>query len=177
MLVSIDPGSTAAGVAVWKKNTLRTAFLARGKTWEATALDIIDTLNEKLLWPTSVVIEVPQVYMPKYTKGDPNRSLTPLFLQAGALLGAFGLRVKHQTVLPKEWKKQTPKPIMTARVKERLSEQELGRVVLPRAKSLHHNIWDGIGIGLFATGRLGRRVNGKRESRDASAATARAASA
>jgi len=162
MLVSIDPGTEAAGVAAWSSGTLRSAFLARGKTWEGTAQNIVDRLTEELLWPTQVVIEIPQTYVQSRSVGDPNVVLTPLVLQAGALLGSFGLRLSHRLVFPRDWKGQTPKPILIGRVKERLSESEHTRVEMPRrAKSLEHNVWDAIGIGLFHLG----RTKGKRAHR------------
>jgi hypothetical protein len=50
---------------------------------------------------------------------------------------------------PSAWKGSVPKDVMIERIKRRLSPEEHARVDLPRAKSLHHNIWDAVGIGLY----------------------------
>lgn len=165
MLVSIDPGTKAAGIAVWitkKNNLLRLAFLARGKTWQETTENAIERLSDEMLWPDSVVIELPEIYMPKFSKGNPNTSLTPLILQAGAFIASFGIGTKHTTIYPKSWKGQTPKPIMVKRIQERLTEEERKHVELPRAQSLGHNVWDAVGIGLHHLGRKTRRKNTRR---------------
>lgn len=155
--MSIDPGSKAAGIAVWRKKQLRLAFLARGETWQSTVENALERLSDEMLWPDSVIIEMPEVYMPRHSKGDPNRSLTPLFLQTGAFIASFGMRTKHATVLPKSWKGQTPKAIMIKRNQERLTSEERNHVELPKARSLQHNVWDAVGIGLHHLGRRRRR--------------------
>jgi hypothetical protein len=45
---------------------------------------------------------------------------------------------------------------MVERIKARVGErpEERERVQLPRAKDKHHNVWDAVGVGLHAVGRL-----------------------
>lgn len=100
--------------------------------------------------PTSAVLEIPQVYVRNRSKGDPN----DLIMLAG-LVGAFAYRFAEGHVLykPAEWKGQVKKEITEMRARKRLSPEELARVQLPSAKSLAHNVWDGVALGLFHFGR------------------------
>jgi hypothetical protein len=104
------------------------------------------------------VIECPQVYVHSRAKGDPN-DLIRLALMAGVIVGAIGQKnvVEYR---PAEWKGQVPKDVMTERIKRSLNKGEQSRVVLPRAMSLAHNVWDAVGIGLHHL-RAARRRDGK----------------
>lgn len=62
-------------------------------------------------------------------------------------------------ILTKDWKGQLPKRVSNIRSRAALTPQELARVTLP-AKSLEHNVWDAIGIGLYYARRLGLRARG-----------------
>lgn len=101
----------------------------------------------------TLVIERPQVYKAQFLKGDPN-DLVDLALMGGALSGILHGKCRATLFyLPCEWKGQVVKAAMNARIKKRLSEDEQRRIDWP-AKSLQHNVWDAIGIGLKAVGRL-----------------------
>lgn len=176
MIITVDTGAKLAGVACWEDGELACAFLARGKDWEDTALNTYLMLLER--FPRSIleelavdkdrfldrrargascvelILERPQIYQQRFLKGDPN-DLVLLAYMGGALAGY--LNTGPILYYPKEWKRQVPKKIMVERVKSKLSKEEHARVELPRAKSLHHNIWDGVGIGLYRLGRIGRR--------------------
>lgn len=148
-MVSVDPGVKAAGVAVFEDKELTAAWLERGKGWLETAQGIYASIETR--YPTEVVlrtewiVEIPQVYTQDKLKGDPN-DLIQLALVAGGLGTLVG---GIKTYLPRQWKGQTPKKTSNARTQEKLSREEMSRVELPRAKSLHHNVWDAIGIGLY----------------------------
>lgn len=150
MILFFDPGAKAAGCAVFGEDRkLAAAYLARGKDWHETALAASSGLPDRVC---EVVIERPQIYQGRKQKGDPNDLIT-LAEQAGYVAALATLK-RPREYKPAEWKKQLPKEIVEERVKKRLSAREKTRVQWPRAKSLHHNIWDAIGLGLVHYGRL-----------------------
>ena len=155
MLVSVDTGSKAAGVACFKNNQLHLAFLARGETWQETTQAITTTLADRMSTPTTLVLEKMQIYAPSKQKGR-QKDLLTLTLMAGALIASIGFDVEHELVTPAAWKGQLPKEVLTERVKKCLSEKEHARVELSKALSLNHNLWDGVGIGLWHLGRKGQ---------------------
>jgi len=171
MLVSIDPGLHATGVAIWgwpaAGPVLLHAFLVKhgdepeGQNWVGMASAI---WAEVELWiggtrPVStVVIEKPQVYVASRSKGDPNDLITIAAVVGAVVMRAWWGHPLHRPALvvykPAEWKGQVPKPkpgetyIIEERVRAKLSEEERARVALPTAKSLHHNVFDAVGLGL-----------------------------
>jgi hypothetical protein len=99
--------------------------------------------------------EFPQVY--RHRNGpDPND-----LLGLAAVLG--GIRPLHtpgQVLLqfsPHDWKGSIDGDVMIERVRGCLSAEEHGHVILPSARSLQHNVFDGIGVGLHALSRLKRK--------------------
>jgi len=96
-----------------------------------------------------VVIELPQVYP---TSPVPPNDLVTLAFLAGRYAGAAA-GAEVFTVFPHTWKGNLSKAVCAARVKERLSREE--RVVVEKClvqvpEKQRHNVWDAIGIGLFA---------------------------
>jgi hypothetical protein len=153
-ILAIDPGVNNLGVSVFDSRGLLFAFLL--------PVDSIASAGKKLLQPeylldnvTKAVIEKPQVYKVN-AKGGDNNDLVDVARVVGSLeklcFDAYG--IQPDTPWPATWKKQVPKLIMIERIKERLNEYERTRVRLPRQRELAHNVWDAIGIGLWATGRL-----------------------
>jgi hypothetical protein len=166
----MDPGKKLAGIAVFIEGTLDYAFLAKGEGPPDVALDVADKLCPRYTYPETAVFvsEYPQIYQAmrvvsgarkRVSFGDPN-DLLPLAQCVGAVQIALIFRrlvwsTKHcKTYLPREWKGQVPKDIMIKRIQERLAPDERTRVEHPRAKSLSHNVWDAVGIGLRTLGRL-----------------------
>ena len=148
MLLSVDPGVKEAGVAVFESSELTTAWLARGKNWIETADRVHDDFPGPVNLVQTVVIERPQIYVQSRQKGDANDLIT-LALFCGRVTGLFsGWTDQVVEYRPHEWKKQVPKNIMMDRIIRRLSDEEFDRIQLPKAKSLYHNIFDAIGIGL-----------------------------
>lgn len=105
-----------------------------------------------------LVCEYPRTYGGRAGKGDAN-DLISVALVAGAILGRLGC--PSQLVLPREWKGGIPKPQTKAeylrdgypveeRVKLKLTTTELIRVELTRDWWKNMDIWDALGIGLWA---------------------------
>lgn len=148
-MLAIDPGLRGLGVAVFVDQELAdaryvpsfehgargpAAWVAMAKAFETNPWDV-------------VVIEVPQIYQGAKQKGDPDD-----LLQVTGVVGAICGRVRADRLVgvrPREWKGQLPKEVCRARIEGKLSEVELRRVVPSRHKSLAHNVWDAVGIGLF----------------------------
>lgn len=111
--------------------------------------DVGAVLHERII---TVVIERPQVYVAAKLKGDPND-----LISIAGVVGAIGTLYwqdgsKIVTYLPREWKGTVPKAVTELRVDKRLSDDEKKRVEWP-AKSLSHNVYDAIALGLFYAGR------------------------
>ncbi len=161
--VSIDPGVRDAGVALWDDDhELRAAKLIRCRHggWPALAAMVADWVEHSYLDIQHIVIEQPQVYVQSRQKGNPNY-LIALAMAAGAI--AMAVLDRHPdasivTVLPAVWKGNTPKDIHNERTKKLISPVEHEQISLPSAKSLQHNVWDAVGIGLH----LLQRKRGKR---------------
>lgn len=154
-LIAIDPGLRCSGVAFFVNGKLERAFLARGSKAAGTQawLDMAKAIKQECIEYAEIdkfdelVLEFPQVYRSKYQKGDPND-----LLQLAAVVGviaATGFYTKINYFLPREWKGQVTKEITEARVKKKLSKEELGRIELTKNKKLNTNIWDAIGIGIY----------------------------
>jgi Holliday junction resolvasome RuvABC endonuclease subunit len=151
VILCLDPGTKAAGISIFEEDgRLHTAWLAEGEVWHETADSVLETMHELKINASSirtVVIERMQVYqdMP-----IPPAVLITLSLMAGRVTGRFaqwaGKPVEYE---PKTWKKQVPKHIKLKRIQNSLLESEKTRVKIPSKKSLAHNVWDAVGIGLF----------------------------
>lgn len=140
-MISIDPGVKGCGVAVWRHGTLIGAAYETDSDPRMLAHKV--PTNDDT--DGDLVIEMPQVYARSKSKGDPN-DLIKLAVMVGRILQSNqGLQWVY---LPRQWKGQVPKDILTERTKRALTNLELDRVYLPKAPSLHHNVWDAIGIGL-----------------------------
>lgn len=155
-VISIDPGVNDVGVACWKDAGLASAALVRkGKAdWLSLAHRTAAWVQVVYKSVDVVVIEKPQVYRQHLLKGDPN-DLISLAIVVGAIANAFKLAwpdVQVVIIHPREWKGQLPKKVSTERSRGILSDDELDCVQLP-AKSLQHNVWDAVGIGLHYVGR------------------------
>jgi hypothetical protein len=156
MLISIDPGVKMAGVAAWSNQTLKGAWLVRGRGWRDTAFEVYKHLQCNFLDPVlaelEIAIERPQIYVQARLKGNPN-DLVTLALMAGATCAILGRQTQVTEYLPREWKGQVPKETMTERIQSKLSVAEAKTIDLP-AKSYQHNVWDAAGIGLHHLRRL-----------------------
>jgi len=153
--VAIDPGVRGCGVAVFHDGEFVHAqytgcfggqvhpLLEPGARLLSEVSGIFD------LGVSELVIEKPKVYDTRHQKGD-QRDLVNLAIVVGGIMEAASPFVGSILLVePWQWKGQTPKEISNERTKAALTKAELEGVSLPKAKSLHHNVWDAIGIGLY----------------------------
>ncbi|WP_223782919.1 hypothetical protein [Myxococcus sp. AS-1-15] len=168
-LVSIDPGLRHCGVAVFdvlmgERATLLAAGLPKNPTrqdgelslasWASMALAVREWLRPRMSdAPLQLVIELPRVYSAADQKGDQN-DLIQLAGVVGMLGGLLPNVASRRSVYPRDWKGTVDADAFIERIKQRLDATEHLRVEMPTASSLHHNVWDAIGIGLHALGRL-----------------------
>jgi hypothetical protein len=159
VLISIDPGINGCGVAYFIDKHLVMAQYVKNPAAKhsdpgfrafsmARAVLSGDTYTEG----DELVLEYPQIYRGPRAN-NPNNLLT-LALVDGALMGLF--RQEAILYLPHAWKGSVDPDECVKRVQARLSAVETACVVLP-AKSLAHNLWDAVGIGLFHLGRFNPR--------------------
>ena len=155
--LSIDPGVTCCGWALWKGQQLFQCGLSRtkAKTIEERVRDLRSLIG---FWPIPIdkcVIEKPEIYQQRFWKGDP-RDLVDLAMVVGGIITANSSHVNVKTVFPKQWKSQVPKKIMDVRILKILSETERRVVAAPivfgepqtAPPSLLHKMMDSIGVGL-----------------------------
>jgi hypothetical protein len=160
-LVSIDPGLPACGVAVYDEaGALMRAALVRNvaeseadlpRRWQKMALSVTEWIGKRPL-ATELVVEMPQIYKTAQQEGDQNDLVALAGVTSALCTLVFASTAR--IVYPRQWKGTLEKAAMVERIKGRLSPEEHSRVHLPTAASLQHNVWDGIGIGLHAFGRL-----------------------
>lgn len=150
--VSIDPGVKGCGLAIWfEKNLVHAEYTGALGGQAHPLFESIPGLVKALegVEIDTIVIEKPKVYNAAQQMGD-QRDLINLAITVGA--AGYALADKAEVVLivePWEWKMQTPKAISNKRTKAALMPEEHAMVQLPSAASLHHNVWDAIGIGLW----------------------------
>jgi hypothetical protein len=139
-LIAIDPGTKHLGVAIFEDGFLYHAFLL---SWPAH--EIVEPFGR-----ADVVIEKPQVYVGSRQKGDPN-DLIDLAIIAGRVAEQLSPFTRDLYFYrPNQWKGNVPKDIHHERIKTRLEKQGvLTNVEIPRTKSLAHNVWDAVGLGLY----------------------------
>src|SRR5574343_1281146 len=143
MLVAVDPGVHATGIAVFNGQTLMIADLVQAETLE----QMISRLDERVMRGEAPhfnydrgVIERPTVYS-KNSKGDPNDLIRVAIVAGAAAVRCFSVRF----VEPRTWKGQVPKAIHNRRVVETLSPAELAAIACIQPKSLQHNALDAVG--------------------------------
>lgn len=155
-LVAVDPGKDMLGLSFWSERRLVRAG------WFPVGLAPIPELASG----ARVVVERPRARHPSETPGGIKgyQALIDIMLAGALYAGHCGAPV--DTVFPDEWKGGTSKKAASAggtkvyvveqRAKKILSPAERLVVELPSAASKHHNVWDAVGIGLFALRRAGR---------------------
>lgn len=156
-LLSIDPGAKTLAYAAWRDGVLEEADLLQPglgmsnvEAWRKLPRELEDRGFYLKLYTLSVIVEVPQIYVMSRSKGNPS-GLLDVMGMVGGLASVFE---RIELVKPREWKGQVPKDVTKARVLATLTEEEKEEIPdLP--KSLIHNVYDAIGIGLF---KLGRRA-------------------
>ena len=157
LLVAVDPGKRVCGISIWgcgpQMSILLLACSIRPKGGLASLPKQTEALWKSCAsgdWegaPAKFVFEVPRYYAKKRVTF---RGEDALFSVLDAYRN-YGVKT-HKHYYPSQWKGNVPKPVHERRIKAALLEEEL-RVVDRKGT---HDMWDAIGIGLFATGRTGR---------------------
>ncbi len=146
-LLSVDPGLNGCGAAYWTDDSkLAWATYVKNPNkdgeWYAMTAAVVTLCPEA----TSLTIEVPQVYVRTRAKGDSN-DLISLAVLCGCFIAHFGGDFTYKVYKPFDWKGQVPKDIMEERTRVKLAPEEMARIKMP-PKSLAHNMWDAVALGL-----------------------------
>ncbi|KKW46542.1 MAG: hypothetical protein UY96_C0003G0045 [Parcubacteria group bacterium GW2011_GWB1_56_8] len=156
VLLSVDPGVRGCGCAFFCDGQLAAAAYvknyAKAGSGPRECAQVAEAVSN-WVWmiPDHLVLEFPTSYGGRASTGNTN-ALFPLAAIDGAFAALFP-NAELTYYLPREWKGNTDADVMIERIKSRLTPEEYVRVELP-AKSLEHNVWDGIGVGLAYLGRL-----------------------
>lgn len=147
-VIAVDPGKHHLGVAWFSGRQLDRAALIP----TAEMKDFLETWSG---YTDELVIEKPRIYPHTIRKND----IADLSAKMGEIVGVFQFTgAEVFTYTPSEWKGQLPKRVTERRVKETLEKQGLLSLVeLPRRKSLAHNIYDAVALGLHHIQKKGRR--------------------
>lgn len=157
MIVSVDPGLRHLGVACWDEaGRLLYADLVKNTDQEFRGV-LAWRAMEQQFWlrvPASksdfVIVECPRIYPHSdQRKGDLN-DLLEVAGVVGILVAKFATA---RQVYPADWKGQVEKKVMNQRAWGELTADEKLKV----KNAADHNVLDGIGIGLFHFGRLGKK--------------------
>lgn len=169
--LGIDPGRDA-GWAVYDGESISCGLVhvfdvhGRGKERVAVHTPTEDpdlvTAAKKKPWPkrrsqpfSLVAVELPTIY--PHGKGDPN-DLIRLAVQVGEITNdlrrSLGvLRRYVRLVEPRTWKGSRPKEVHHRQLRKQLGGELCGVVdaqLKGVAKSFKHNIWDAVGLALWA---------------------------
>jgi hypothetical protein len=158
MILAIDPGCRGCGCALFEGTTLyRADYVESGFGRGNDVVNALSMANQVRAWipmwsryEDRLFIEVPRVYPAARQKGDQN-DLIALTLVVGAIVGRFD--GKATQYFPRDWKGTLNGDDFIKVIQGKLTPEERPSVTLP-AKSLQHNVWDAVGIGLKAVGRL-----------------------
>jgi hypothetical protein len=172
-IVAVDPGIHGLGVSFFNDGELKAAKYIRGAVGKASPAHVKEVFDGFYLWASEtaipenavLVMEWPRIYVggaSGASRGANPNDLLWLSAVNGALMSDWS--GVSQLVEPGRWKGNMPtETVVLARVvgtpgcSGRLCSREL---LIFRAaygslpKSLAHNLIDGVGIGLWATGRL-----------------------
>lgn len=146
MLLAIDPG-ISTGWAIFSLTKLIDCGL--GEDWPLTCWGAVQF---------EAIIELPEVYNPRFMKGDPNDLIT-LARRVGRYEERLILKgIPVEVVLPKTWKGQLDKDVHHARGRRRLSDSE--KIILDQAEvpigslKAKLDVRDAVNLGLWKSGRL-----------------------
>ena len=168
-LIAIDPGVHSMAIAVFHDDgTLLDAWNEESKSvfltnvrisamqvarWGSPSVRLINRLQSHVRLERNRIVGERQVVYPgaKGLKTNPN-DLLDLAMCAGAFYGTLCVdMVATLTIVePAEWKAQVPKDITRTRIEGLLGSTE--KMLIKKGGEMH-NIYDAIGIGLFALGR------------------------
>lgn len=155
---SIDPGYAKKGgtaVACWNRGELVAAEFVRvtdGIYDEDRWIQLARDVRAVIMHPEAIVIELPRTYGGRAVGAADANDVIQLAALVGVFVGAFAQDgVRPITIsVPK-----VPKHITENRVKEALSKDEHDLIVAAAPRSLRHNVYDAVGIGLRVLKRKG----------------------
>lgn len=151
-VIAVDPGKNGCGVAVFDQKRLTFAqYLA--------TRSVADFVHKSATGQSTLIrIEFPRIYAAAKQKGDQNDLLHVARAAGHAEAGAVRAGAAYALVEPREWKGTIAgDTFIEERIKPAIEVGETSRISFPSAESLHHNVYDAIGIGLHAVGRLNPR--------------------
>jgi hypothetical protein len=157
-VLSVDPGIRGCGCAIFRDGLLfKAEYVKNLEKKGAGPFECAEMGMRVVEWSIrahTVVLEWPTVYAGRASRGDA-RDLFPLAgIDTAIAVNYVGCEIVHY--VPFEWKSNMNPDVLIRRIQGRLSSEETKRVKLPSAKSLAHNVWDGIGIGLHYLKRLNK---------------------
>lgn len=150
VLCTVDPGKRACGVALWSvsggRGILSWSGLVTQRDGNATKLarqivGLKTPFSDLFIY----YVEDPQCYRNK-RKAHADLASLKMVVRALQSEGARPLL----KIKPVAWKGNVPKAVHHERLKKELSRSEL------RLVPEDHNVWDAVGLGLYALGRTGR---------------------
>lgn len=161
-LIAIDPGVRMCGYAIFNKRKLAEAGIVRTKydNLYSQVFVLTNLLSNEIIYSkpcvepfNNFVIELPVVYDKKQQKGDPNDLIRLAFVAGAITRGLCGSHFPRAlTPTPREWKGTLKKEIHHERIKRACPEAE--PIALKTAKTYRHNVYDAIGLGLWALERI-----------------------
>ncbi len=165
-LIAVDPGLRCLGVAVFFNGWLNSTYLIKNpeagrgaKAWhgytKTKMTGTADLLKDVIAGADVLVVEMQSIY--RRGPGDPDDMLQVAGV-AGVIAGMANLDARIVAYKPREWKGTAPKDIFAKRILACLSSRETFAISTELPKSLVHNIYDAIGLGLKALGRLDGHV-------------------
>lgn len=152
--MSVDPGVSGTGVAIWKGRELKDSFsiIPRGKSWKDKLEDLVFRIGDELDLPSflALVYEMPFIDFTSSERSMISASkqdVVKLCLGAGMIAGAFLSWAPNAHLYPipvQEWKGQVPKSVHQKRLQKRF--RLLG--LKPQTNTTHEA--DAIGLGIYA---------------------------
>lgn len=151
ILLAIDPGEDA-GWSLWSTQKLALT----GVPYSVLYACGCDRPTIGLWHPDVVVTEIPEMYVGSSTS---TKSIVTLAMNAGRRIGALSLSplIPVFGALPKTWKKNLSKTVHHEQLRYQLQDTKYGdslqRVLVTEqeySKGKRHNLWDAVGLGLWA---------------------------
>lgn len=156
LLVTVDPGLRACGVAVFRAGVLTWAAAVRGPTegrgpelWREHGRRVSDALHRRGIFAERgvLLVETMKVYTGERGKADPD-DLLELQGVASAVASVAPGWWPVEGVLTRDWNGQVPAAIRRTRTQEWVREQGwLDRVDLETTARFQQDVWSAIGIG------------------------------
>lgn len=159
--LAVDPGIRGCGVALFDDiNGLMNATYVKNPATKGNTLNEVVSLVREVgfFFPqygvSELVVEQPCIYAhERFKEKDPN-DLLPLRAIGGALAMFYESPANIVQYFPPEWKQNMPKGAgFEKRVMDRLTGSERANIK-DHPRSIMHNVFDAIGLGLFHLGRF-----------------------